>query len=83
MTPRGLRYKKYETLCFEGLKEGDPDYMSAHFLRLSYKLWRKTQTIACGMKAAFLGKTIFLLLDISIKQIYNLNIMKIDITSLS
>lgn len=38
MTPRGLRYKKYETLCFEGLKEGDPDYMRAHFLRLSYKL---------------------------------------------
>lgn len=57
--------------------------MSAHFLRLSYKLWRKTQTIACGMNAAFLGKTIFLLLDISIKQIYTLNIMKIDYASLS
>ena len=57
--------------------------MSAHFLRLSYKLWRKTQTIACGMKAAFLGKTIFLLLDISIRQIHNLNIMKIDCASLS
>ncbi len=57
--------------------------MSAHFLRLSYKLWRKTQTIACGMKAAFSGKTIFLLLDISIKQIYTLNIMKIDCASLS
>ena len=83
MTPRGLRYKKYETLCFEGLKEGDPDYMSAHFLRLSYKLWRKTHRLACGMKATFLGKTIFLLLDISIKQIYNLNIRKIDCASWS
>ena len=33
-----------------------------------YKLRRKTHTLACGMKVAFtMKKTIFLLLDISIK----------------
>lgn len=31
MTPRGLGYKKYETLCFEGPKEEGHDYLSAQF----------------------------------------------------
>ena len=37
-----------------------------------YKLRCKTHRLACGMKAAFLCKTTFLLLDIYIDWIYSL-----------
>ena len=42
------------------------------YARLGYKLRRKTHRLACGMKATFLCKTTFLLLDAYIDRIYNL-----------
>ena len=39
---------------------------------ISYKLRRKTHRLACEMKAAFLCKITFMLLDIYIDLIYNL-----------